>query len=162
MARGEIDTIIKVVATIPADNSNAVSGLASIDIPEDGLITCIGGAISGIYSPGVAVQTSQSLQLTAELSFLSTSQIGVNDSRGSIAGITVANTFLFSEVTETGGGGAKMSEMGDICPPGGIIIQAGERIHLHGLSNWPNLVGTAVFVLYITTKGGGRRRSTLR
>ena len=150
-----IDTIIKVSGAITANSTQ--NDIASIDIPEDGEILCVGGVILGIYSPSPSTFANFGPQLSAELSFLSTNQIGANDARGTIAGIAVSGFILFSETTETGGGGCKLSEQASICPPEGITIQAGERIHLHGVSNAANLTATATFLLYIKTRGGGRR-----
>lgn len=155
MAKG-IDTIIKVSGTISASATS--NDIASIDIPEDGNIVCVGGAIVGIYAPTIgAANTNQNLQLMAELSFLSTNQISTNDARGSIAGVAVSSAGYFAEAVETGGSGFKLSEQDSICLEGGIIVNAGERIHLHGYSSTVGLTATATFLLYITTAGGGRR-----
>lgn len=151
-----IDTIIKVSGTVPANVTT--SGIASIDIPEDGEILCIGGVITGIHvvAPG-STNANESVQLAAELSFLSTNQIGVNDARGTIAGLGLAMALLFGEAAETGGGGFKFSEMADICPPEGIPVNAGERIHLHGYSSRAEYTAKATFLLYLKTAGGARR-----
>ena len=150
-----IDTIIKISGTIPANTTT--NDIAALDIPEDGEILCIAGIITGTYEPAAAAGANITLRLLSELSFLSTNQIAVNDSRGAIAGLGVATLLFFSEAAETGGGGAKLSEVADICPPEGIAVNAGERIHLHGLSSDTNLTGTTTYLLYLKTRGGGRR-----
>ena len=59
------------------------SGVASIDIPEDGEILSVMGHVSGLGMDALGDQA------IAELSFLSTHQIEVNDARGSILDIMV-------------------------------------------------------------------------
>lgn len=156
-----IDTIIKVSGTVLANATT--NDIAAIDVPEDGQIMCIGGLILGIYTiDPAAVLDSQSVQIAAELSFLSTNQIGINDSRGAIAGIGASSFLGFAEVAATGGGGASFSEQNSLCIEGGIDVNAGERIHLHGYSSLALLTATATFILYMKTRGGGRRASKRR
>lgn len=151
-----LTTIIKISGTIPADATT--NDIASIDIPENGVIYCIGGAIIGKYEPSVgSVNFNKSVELAGELSFLSTNQIAANDARGSIAGLGVSATLVHAEATETGAGMAKMSEQDSIAFTEGIEVNAGERLHLHGISNLPLLTAVLTFMLYIKTTGGGRR-----
>ena len=69
---GALSTIIKISGVILANATT--NDIASIDIPEDGEITCIGGSIAGDFTPAPADSTSQTLRLACELSFLSTNQ----------------------------------------------------------------------------------------
>ena len=155
-----IDTIIKISGNILANSTT--NDISALDIPEDGLIMCIGGLITGVFTPPPAAAANTSIYVVAELSFLSTNQIGANDSRGGIAGIGVAAAMFFSEAAETGGAGVKLSEQNSLCIEGGIQVNAGERIHLHGVSNLANLTATATFLLYLKTSGGGRRTRKTR
>lgn len=155
-----LDTIIKISGTILANATT--NGIASIDIPEDGEIMCIGGLIMGIFQPAPNSYANTGIRVAGELSFNSTNQIGINDSRGAIAGIGAAGTMMFSEAAETGGGGCKISEQNSLCIEGGITINAGERIFIHGFSNDVDLTGTLTFLLYIKTRGGGRRAAKRR
>lgn len=154
------NAIIKVSGTVPANATT--SDIVSIDIPEDGLIQCIGGLLVPIFSRGAAPSTNESLSIVAELSFLSTHQIGSNDARGTIAGIGVAVIMVFSEAAETGGGGAKISEQNSLCIEGGIPVNAGERIHLHGSSSDGSLTATATFILYMKFVSRARRSPSRR
>lgn len=156
-----IDTIIKVAGTVPA--GVATSDIAAIDIPEDGEIICIGGLILGHNEQTVNTAIENDIfHVSSELSFLSTHQIGANDARGTIAGIGVSSYILFGETGETGGGCAKMSEIASICFDEGISVNAGERIHMHGNSNVANLTADVTFLIYLKTKGGGRRAGRRR
>ncbi len=151
-----LNTIIRISGTIPADATT--NDIASIDIPEDGFISCIGGVLVGKYEPTVgSVNFNKSIEIAGELSFMSTNQIGVNDSRGTISGLAVSASLVFGLATEDGGGMAKLSEQDSLCLSEGIVVNAGERLHLHGISNLPLLTATLTFLLYIKTTGGGRR-----
>ena len=145
-----LDSIIKIAGTIPADQTK--SDISSIDIPEDGFIWAMDGLI---YCTGMAddITTADSMVLLAELSFLSTSQMGSNDARGELQEIGIA----FYAEDSLGGAGAKCSEVRATSLNKGIPVQAGERLHAHGYSNLPNLTGAFSFLLYLETKGGGRR-----
>ncbi len=140
-----ISAIIKIAGTIPAGVTT--NDIASIDIPEDGFIVNIGGTLIAIDA-SVAAGTNY---VISELSFNSTNQISANDGRGTLAGMTVANTFFGTS------GGAKSSEIANLPMPEGIPVNSGERIHLHGISSIADLTGSAVFLLYLLSKGGGRR-----
>lgn len=155
-----ISTIIKVAGQIPANATT--DSIVSVDMPEDGSIMCIGGLIIPTYTLAAGVRANNTLQCVAELSFNSTNQIGSNDARGTIAGVGVAVNEVWSEVAETGGAGAKFSEQNSLCIEGGIEVNAGERIHLHGLTNSLNLVADVTFLLYIKQTGGGRRHPKRR
>ena len=155
-----IDSIIKISGTVIAGATS--NGIASVDIPEDGEIVCIGGVLTGDYTGAPAPRANSTLRLVAELSFLSTNQIGANDARGAIAGLGVSMVELYGEAAETGGGGGKISEMASICFHEGIIINAGERIYIHGFSSIADLGASATFLLYIKSKGGGRRSTKRR
>lgn len=150
-----LDTVIKISGTIPANTTT--NAIASIDVPEDGEIMSIGGAIIGSYVPVPAPAANITLQLVGELSFNSTNQIGANDSRGGIAGVAVATSFVWSEAAETGGGGGNLSEHGSITFDGGLTVNAGERIFIHGISSHADLTATLTFLMYMKTRGGGRR-----
>lgn len=150
-----IDTIIKVSASFTA--ATVVDSAAAVDIPEDGEILGIGASIYGDFAPSPGVFANQTLVVISELSFLSTNQIGVNDSRGSIAGMIAVMVNHFAEAAETGAGSSKFSEMATLAPEGGISVNAGERVHLHMSSSTANLVGASTYYLYMKARGGGRR-----
>lgn len=154
-----IDSIVKVSGAIPANTGT--DDIASVDMQEDGEIMCVGAAMYGEYvNTAVAMDLGHNATLISELSFLSTNQIGANDSRGSIAGLVLSSYLFFQD--ETGGGGYPLSVVESLCVEGGITIQAGERIHLHGISNQALLTGTATYLLYIKTRGGARRANKRR
>lgn len=156
-----IDTIIKLAGVIPANTTT--NDIAALDMPEDGEIMCLGGLITGLFAPTVGgTLENNTFYLAAEISFLSTNQIGVNDSRGSIGGIGLSSYIAFSEATETGAGAAKLSEQNSLCIEGGIPVNAGERVHLHGISSLALLTANVTFLMYIKTRGGGRRASKRR
>lgn len=154
-----IDSVVKVSGAIVANTST--DDIASVDMQEDGEIVCVGGAIRGEYlNTAIAMDLGHNPTLIGELSFLSTNQIGSNDARGSIAGLVMSSYLFFQDTT--GGGGCPLSVMESICLEGGISVNAGERIHLHGLSNMADLTGIATFLLYIKTRGGARRATKRR
>lgn len=155
-----IDSIIKISGNVLAAATS--DGIAALDIPEDSEIISIGGGIMGEFTPIPAAATSLTLQLAAELSFMSTNQIGVNDSRGSIAGIVCACCLFAMADPETGSAGGNLSEFNSIAFSEGIGVNAGERIFLHGFSNTVALTATATFMIYLKTKGGGRRSAKRR
>ncbi len=155
-----MDTVIKISGIIPAAGTN--NALAAIDVPEDGEIMCVGGLVTGIYEPAPAAGANVSLVLAGELSFNSTNQIAQNDSRGAIAGIGTAASMIYGEAAETGAGGFKISEMNSLCIEGGLTINAGERIYIHGYSSAADLTATLTFLMYIKTRGGARRATKRR
>lgn len=155
-----VDSIIKIVGTVP---SNATTdAISSIDIPEDGEILTVLGYITGIYEPAAAAGANISLRLATELSFLSSNQISTNDARGSIAEVRTGCTYFFSEAVETGGGGGKLSEQSVMVLNQGIPVFGGERIYMHGFSSDADLTADAAFMIYMKTRGGGRRASKRR
>lgn len=93
--------------------------VASLDIALDGIIT-------GVFW-SVALQGMDALSDTfrSEVSFMSSSTFGSNDSRGTISMFSAGQNFL------TSGGGTPQGNVSidDLEIP----VVAGERIHLHGL-----------------------------
>jgi hypothetical protein len=150
-----IGTVIKVAGNIPA--SVFTSSIVSIDVPEDGLIMGVQALMVPNFVPAVGIRNNLTSHLVAELSFNSTHQININDARGTIAGIGVAIQELYAEATETGGGSGKFSETSNLWIDGGLIVNAGERIHMHGSSSGLNLTADVTFLMYLKTSGGGRR-----
>lgn len=143
----KIDTIIKIAGT--GTVAVTTDGVASIDVPEDGEIVAIAGVV---YGTGMADDD----RAMAEISFLSTSQFGVNDARGAIVGLVVQVGVV------TTSGQAQAQDSGVIVFGGaGIPVNAGERIHLH-TSATTGVIPSATFMLYMTTTGGGRRSRKTR
>lgn len=125
------------------------SGVASIDIPEDGEILAVLGHVSGA---GMDALNDQAI---AELSFLSTHQIEVNDARGSILDVMVRQGFL------TNGGGATSAIVSISFPSGdGIPVNGGERLFLHTFGD-AGVIPKATFMIYLSS-GGARRRTRRR
>lgn len=150
-----VDTVIKVSGIIPANVTT--DGVAIIDVPEDGEILAISSVLMGLFDPQASLPNTI-LKLAAELSFLSTNQFLKNDSRGSIFNTGVSGMMsASSEAPEAGGGALKLSEHAVLSFDKGIIINAGERLHLHSISNAIDLTADITFTLYIKTKGGARR-----
>ena len=138
-----INTIIQLTS---GSISASADSVVNIDVPEDGAIEAVVAHISD--STLIATEG-----ITAELSFLSSNQLGTNDARG----------IIYSLVLFGGGttGSQKSSEITSVAFPGGIPVSAGERIHMH-----VNVVGTpsarVTFIMYMSTKGGGRRSRARR
>ena len=138
-----INTIIQLTQGGIAASADSV---VNVDVPEDGAIEAVVATISDstlLATEGV----------TAELSFLSSNQLATNDARGIIYSIV-----LFAGGTT---GRNKSSEITSVSFPGGIPVAAGERIHMH-----VNVVGApsarCTFIMYMSTKGGGRRSRARR
>lgn len=119
------------------------ASVANVDMPEDAEIVAISSRISDN-----TLLTTESIR--TQLSFLSSSQIDTNDARGVIfetqltAGTLQTNGFIRGDANHA------------ISLPDGIPVNAGERIHMHvNVTGTPN--GSATFILYLRTKGGGRR-----
>ena len=135
-------TAIKIAGT--GTVSVATNDVASIDIPSNGEIIAVMGYVT------VSGFDALDDKGYAELSFLSTNQIAVNDARGSILEVTVRQSFL----TSGGGNGSQMVTM--TFPSGyGIPVNGGERIHLHTQGSTGN-TPTAAFMIYLS-EGGSRR-----
>lgn len=124
--------IIKMNGVIPAGLND---GIASIDIPNDGVITAVLLQIRQISGMDAADDN-----IEFELSFLSSNTFGSNDTRGVIAGMSVSQQFL----TSGGGIGATNLHLGSL----NIEVAAGERIHIHGNASAGN-AGTAIAFLFI-------------
>lgn len=141
-----MDTIIKIVGT--GTISTTTSGVATIDVPEDGTIEAIHGMVFG-------AAMADNDNCSAELSFLSTNQFNLNDARGAIAEVTVKS----SSVTTSGQGPASAMQYFNFNP--GIPINAGERLHLHTDAS-SGVTPTGQFTIYMRTSGGGRRARSRR
>lgn len=128
--------------------SVTTNDVAAIDIPEDGTIDAVSITIEG------QGMTSEDLA-QAELSFLSTNQIGSNDARGSIALAQIGTCTI-----TTSGLSSKVFTL-FVAIPGGLSVNAGERIHLHtGASTGVTPVASAD--IYFTGKGSSRRATRRR
>jgi len=141
-----IDSVIKISGT--GDVNATTNDVASIDIPEDSLIVGVYGLITGA---GMATEDLAQ----AEISFLSTNQIGVNDARGSIMEVSVMTN------TVTTSGQAQASSELFMSLPDGIPAAAGERVHLHTFGS-AGVTPSATFTLYLVTTPGTGRRATRR
>lgn len=141
-----VDSIISVFGT--GTEAVTTNDVAAIDIPEDGLIIGILGRVLG------DVMASED-EAHAELSFLSTNQIDVNDARASIMQVMVKT----GTVTTSGQG--KASETVWLGIPEGIPVAAGERIHMHTHAT-TGVTPTGLFMLYLTFTPGTGRRSQRR
>lgn len=139
------DLIVKLGGT--GTISVATSGVACVDIPQEGFIVGILGHVRG---SGMATGDSAE----AEVSFLSTHQFLVNDARGS----------LMEMATKTGdittSGQAQASQTTFMSFLDGIPVAAGERLHLHTQGS-TGVTPTGLFMLYILL-GSIRRRSQRR
>ena len=146
-----IDSIIKIAGNIPAGNTTT-NDISSVDIPEDGYIWALHGLLYMTVPPATNA-VEDIILLLAELSFLSTNQLGANDARGELIEVGLS---CYTDSTANGTG-QKVSENVVITLPKGIPVQAGERLHTHGHSNTTLVTGAFSFLLYLETKGGGRR-----
>ena len=122
------------------------NSVVQIDIPEDGEILAISGFVDG---SGMDALNDKAV---AELSFLSTNQIEVNDARGSILETAV-------RVAGNTGGFAKGSEHVTLSftPGSGIPVSAGERIHMHTFGS-TGVTPNGNFMLYLSAGGAKRAR----
>lgn len=111
-------TIQMYVAAAPSDN------LASIDVPNDGVLTGVDWSVA-IAASGADFSD------TLQLSFGSTSTLAVNDSRASISNCTVA-----SDVTTSG---AAVTHANKYVALPDLPVAMGERIYIHG-------TGTAITI----------------
>lgn len=139
-----MDIIQKITSVIVA--SATTNSAAAIDISQDSVITGIQGIIQGEYT----TPATGSVYVGAELSFLSTNQININDARGSLCEVVASGVILSTE------GGYKLSECIYLSHLD-VNVAAGERIHLHTISSVANLVGQATFLLGLSATGVARR-----
>ena len=136
-----IDTVIQLSTEGQASSANSIQ---AIDIPEDGSIEAVVGHVRD-----ATILAGE--MIVAELSFLSTRQTTVNDARGVILSLSLAAGAL-----QTNGLANGHSNIGIAFPNGGITVQAGERIHMHAEITG-TLSANIIFILYLSTIGGGRR-----
>lgn len=125
-----------------------VDSAATFDVPEDGWIV-------GILAQLVAANMLSNVVAKAELSFNSTNQLLANDSRGAISEIGVRTGAI------TTSGASKASENFFQSLPEGIVVNAGERLHLH-IESGSSVIATASFIVYFSFSGGGRRAARRR
>jgi len=122
------------------------NSVASIDVPADGEIIAITGHVS---ASGMDALDDKAY---AELSFLSTHQIEINDARGSIIEVLIRQAFL------TTGGGNSSENISLTFPAGyGIPVNGGERIHLHTFGD-SGVIPKGTFVIYLAESGGRRAK----
>ena len=98
-----------------------VDGIASLDIQEDGIITAIAAIITatGMDASGDLAKI--------EGSFMSSNTFAVNDTRGSLITVALAQNFL----TTGGGVGSPNLAFGGLTIP----IEAGERVFMHAIAD---------------------------
>lgn len=135
--------ITDVIRIAGSGTGAADNDVASIDVPADGELMAVSGTL---IAAGAAADDAA----TAELSFLSTSQIDVNDARGSILQVRKAT----GAVTTSGQTG-NSQQISISFPGGGIPVAAGERIHMHTAATG-GVTPTGIFDMYFSLKGGGR------
>jgi len=139
-------TIYKLEGLIPA--SATTNSIVTLDIILDGLIAAISMGlknVSGMDALGDA--------LVGEISFMSTNSLGVNDTRGSIAQVSVNQNFL----TSGGGIGPGVMSVNGLA----IAVNGGERIHLHGLSS-TGVSGNCFVYLYVEDASDGGKAQVRR
>lgn len=134
---------INSIVRITGSSSAGADSIATIDIPQSGFIIGIACILS---SPGLPDNSI----VTAELSFGSTNQITVNDSRAVIAQLSMG----LATVTTSGTGKADSNLFINL--PDGIPVAAGERIHLHTTATI-SATHQATFILYMDLKGTDKR-----
>lgn len=141
-----IDEIVRVAANA---SGGAQNDLASVDMIQDGKIMAVAAHLTP-KNPG-----SSDESLRAELSFLSTNQIQSNDARGSICKIEEEIVFA------TGVGRQSFGRSLFFEFPGGIPVNAGERIHLHS-SGSTGADAEITFDMYVDFVGSGSRGASRR
>ena len=124
------------------------NSVAAIDIPEDGEILAVVGFITASGLDTIADQA------IAELSFLSSNQIEINDARGSILEVAIRHGG-----DATGGGLASENVSVVFTPGSGIPVTAGERVHLHTFAD-TGVTPKGTFLMYLSS--GPARRSKRR
>lgn len=109
------------IMTLFANVSASASGAASSDIPEDGFIVGVDWTIG--ISTGGGFQSADSM--TAQLSFVGTSQFATNDVRGPISMATTG----VGAVTTSGVASVQANKWVGFPEP--MQVAGGERIFLH-------------------------------
>jgi len=137
-------TIIGMFGSVAGGTENSI---ATIDIPEDGIIT-------GVDWDVRANLDADNEAITVELSFIATIQETQNDVRGRISSI--------------GCNSAILSSVGDVTPvmqkwvgPMALQVSGGERLHLHAAST-SGVTGQARCNIHIDLDRPTRRRSRRR
>jgi len=137
-------TVIGMFGTIAGGTENSI---ATIDIPEDGMIT-------GIDWDARCNMDADNEAFTCELSFIATIQETSNDVRGRLSSISV-NTAILSSV-------------GDVTPvmqkwigPMALQVSGGERLHLHAAST-TGVTGQVRCNVHLDLDRPTRRRSRRR
>ena len=128
-----------------AGTGGAENGIAQLDVQFDGIITAVHGSITA------ALDANQEFAI-AEASFISTSSINSNDTRGSIFTIRSQIGLVTSGMAKT----AENASVGGLA----IVVNAGERLWLH-LNVSASTVATAEIYLYVED-GQGVPTSTRR
>jgi len=137
------DVTVKMSGSVTGATTNSI---ATIDIQDNGEIESILLDLSG----GGMDALNDTVRV--EISFSSVNSFGVNDVRASIASLKMQQQFL------TSGGGASGNSL-FLSFPRGIPVNAGERIHMHGLAD-AGVTMTSECYLYLGTSG--RRRTARR
>jgi len=122
--------------------TTSTDAVATIDIQFDGVIE---GALLTIQASGADALNDGG---DVEISFASTSGFVANDTRASIAGLTVRQGFLTS-------GGSMVGDTVFLSLGKGIPVSAGERMYMHLGVTGTTTVAARCW-LYTATQGGDR------
>ena len=132
-------TILGLYAAVTGGTQNA---LASIDIPEDGMLTGID------WDAGVNVDADNEI-FAGELSFIATQQLDQNDVRGRISSISLH--------VGIGAAGVAVGGLQKFVGPMEINVAGGERLYLHS-----NSTAGVIADLRVAIHLDSRRRSVRR
>jgi len=136
--------IIGLFGAITGDTQDAV---ASIDVPSDGFITGLDWDMNlNLDADGEA--------MNAELSFIATNQVGVNDVRGRISSISV----MTSAITAAGTAFPVIQKW---IGPMDLAVSGGERIHLHTVGG-TGVTGNVRCNIHFDLRSVSARRSARR
>ena len=136
--------VIGLYGAITGDTQNAV---ASIDIPSDGFIT-------GIDWDGNVNLDADGETMNAELSFIATNQVAVNDVRGRISSVS-AQVAVLTAVGEVAFNLQKW------IGPMDLSVAGGERIHMHFQSS-TGVTGAVRCNIHLDSRTAAARRSARR
>jgi len=107
---------VEVIGMRGIGTGGAENAIASLDIPQDGVIT-------GIDWDGRADVDADGEVIEAELSFIATAQFGTNDVRGRLSSVGAQISLTTSGVAHT--------SLQKFVGPTEIPVAGGERLHLH-------------------------------
>lgn len=125
------------------------SDAANIDIPEDGEITAVD---MNVWSGSTI---SSATILRAQLSFISSHQIGTNDARGVISEVMMSAVFNTS-------GAAKGDTTKQVTFSPGLKVSAGERLHVHTNNTGGTATPNFQIMIHLNTDRPVARRARRR